>query len=41
LDLALASSANCIISGDKALLELNPFRGVPIISAAEFVRQYS
>ncbi|MCA4895757.1 MAG: putative toxin-antitoxin system toxin component, PIN family [Cytophagales bacterium] len=40
LDLALASSANCIISGDRAVLELHPFRGIPIISAAEFVRTF-
>ena len=36
LDVAVAGSASCLVSGDADLLELNPFRGVPILSPAEF-----
>jgi uncharacterized protein len=37
LDLAVAVQAHCIVTGDKALLELNPFRGIPILRPAEFI----
>ena len=37
LDVAVAGSASCLVSGDADLLELNPFRGVPILSPAEFL----
>lgn len=40
LELAIAGQADCIVTGDKALLDLHPFRNVPIISPAEFVRQF-
>lgn len=40
LELALSGKADCIVSGDKDLLVLNPFRGIPIISAAEFLDKY-
>ena len=40
LDLALASSASCNISGDKALLELHTFRGILILSAADFLKVF-
>jgi len=39
LSLAVNGKADCIISGDKDLLELNPFRGIPIIAPAEFLGQ--
>jgi uncharacterized protein len=29
--------ATCIVSGDSDLLELNPFRGIPIINARAFL----
>lgn len=37
LSLAVSREADCIVSGDKDLLELNQFRGIPIISPAEFL----
>lgn len=39
LTLAVAGSATCIVTGDEDLLVLHPFRGVPIVSAAEFLSQ--
>ena len=38
LELAVNGEANYIISGDKDLLILHPFRGVLIIAADEFLR---
>jgi len=40
LELALAASATAIITGDKKLLSLNPFRGIPIISASNFLKMF-
>ncbi|MGV8093704.1 MAG: putative toxin-antitoxin system toxin component, PIN family [Mangrovibacterium sp.] len=37
LELALASRASCIISGDPHLLVLHPFRGIPILNPADFL----
>jgi len=37
LSLAVNGKADCIVSGDKDLLELNPFRGIPVIPPAEFI----
>lgn len=37
LELAVAGHANCIVSGDKDLLVLNLFRGVPIMTPSEFL----
>ncbi|NLX66014.1 MAG: putative toxin-antitoxin system toxin component, PIN family [Bacteroidales bacterium] len=37
LELAVASGASCIVTGDKALLELDPFRDIRILSAADFM----
>ncbi len=37
LELAVTGGAECIISGDNDLRTLNPFRGISIISAAEFL----
>ena len=39
LSLAVNGKADCIVSGDKDLLALHPFRGIPIISPAEFLEQ--
>jgi putative PIN family toxin of toxin-antitoxin system len=41
LELAVAASASCIITGDKDLLVLHPFRNIPILSAAEFLATFS
>jgi uncharacterized protein len=37
LEAALASRADCIISGDDDLLSLTPFEGIPILRLAEFL----
>jgi len=38
LELAVASQASCIITGDKKhLLTLHPFRGIPVLSAASII----
>jgi putative PIN family toxin of toxin-antitoxin system len=37
LELAVSVNASCIITGDKDLLILNPFRGIPILTAADFL----
>ena len=37
LELAVTANASCIITGDKDLLELNPFRKIPILNAADFL----
>jgi|SRR5690625_432122 len=37
LELAVAAEASCSISGDKDLLELHSFRGIPIVNAVEFL----
>ena len=38
LSLAVSAQANCIVSGDKDLLTLNPFNGIPILTPADFLR---
>ena len=40
LELAVAGNADCIVTGDKDLLVLNPFRGIKIISPADFLIQF-
>ncbi len=38
LELAVNGRADLIVSGDKDLLVLNPFRGIPIVAPAAFVQ---
>jgi putative PIN family toxin of toxin-antitoxin system len=38
LELALNGRADVIVSGDADLLVLDPFRGIPILRPADFVR---
>jgi len=38
LELAVNGNAACIISGDSDLLELNPFRDIPIVTPDEFLK---
>jgi putative PIN family toxin of toxin-antitoxin system len=38
LELAVSGGADVIVSGDADLLVLNPFRGIPIVPPATFVR---
>lgn len=40
LELAVAGNADCIVTGDKDLLVLNPYRGTKIISPANFLIQF-
>jgi putative PIN family toxin of toxin-antitoxin system len=40
LELAAAANAVCIITGDKALKALHPFREIPILSAADFLLHF-
>jgi putative PIN family toxin of toxin-antitoxin system len=40
LELAVSANASCIITGDKDLLVLHPFRGIPILTAADFLNSF-
>jgi len=40
LELAISVSASCIITGDKDLLVLNPFRDIPILNAVDFLNNF-
>lgn len=40
LELAITGEAECIVTGDKDLLVLHPFRGVAILTLAEFKKRY-
>jgi len=37
LEAALEGKADCVVSGDSHLLELKTFRGIPVITAREFL----
>lgn len=37
LELALESGASCILSGDRDLLMLNPYHGIPILTPRQFL----
>ena len=37
LETALIGDADCIITGDKDLLEMSPFHGIMILSPSDFV----
>ena len=37
LELALSGDAVCLVSGDRDLLVLNPFRGLPILAPSDFL----
>lgn len=40
LTLALSIKADCIITGDKDLLVLHPFREIPILTPADFLNSF-
>ncbi len=40
LSVAVAVGATCIITGDGKLQELHPFRGIPILSPADFLKLF-
>ncbi len=37
LELAINGKATAIVSGDKDLLILHPFRGIPIVTVSQFL----
>ncbi|MCY4060492.1 MAG: putative toxin-antitoxin system toxin component, PIN family [Gammaproteobacteria bacterium] len=37
LETALAGDADCLVTGDRDLLEMHPFRGIPVLTAAAFL----
>jgi putative PIN family toxin of toxin-antitoxin system len=37
LEVTIAGGAHCLVTGDQDLLVLNPFRGVPILTPAQFL----
>lgn len=39
LEMAVAGDAHCIVSGDKHLLHLQEYQGIPIVTPAEFLGQ--
>jgi len=41
LELAISAEATCLVSGDDDLLQLNPFRGIPIVTPEEFLASSS
>jgi len=40
LELAISAKASCLITGDKDLLILHPFRGIPILNAVDFINSF-
>ncbi|MDN3655921.1 putative toxin-antitoxin system toxin component, PIN family [Ferruginibacter paludis] len=40
LELAIVAGASCLISGDKDLLILHPFRNIPILNAIDFINNF-
>ncbi len=41
LEVAVAADADCIVSGDAHLLEMNSFRGILVLTARAFIDQLS
>jgi len=39
LEAAVAGKVDCVVSGDSHLLDLKSFRGIPILTAREFIRR--
>lgn len=40
LELAISANTSSIITGDKDLLVLHPFRGIPILNAINFINNF-
>ncbi len=40
LELAITAGAECIVTGDKELLSLHPFREISIITSSQFLSGY-
>jgi putative PIN family toxin of toxin-antitoxin system len=41
LELAVCGKASYLVTGDKALLDLNPFQGIPIVTPAELLAAFA
>ena len=41
LELAVSGRSDCIVTGDRDLLTMNPFRGIRILTALEFLATYA
>ena len=41
LETALAGEADCLITGDRDLLDMTPFRGIPILPPAAFLNSFN
>lgn len=41
LELAVSGGAACIVTGDADLLALNPFRGIAVVTPAEFLALFA
>jgi uncharacterized protein len=41
LELAVSGDARCLVTGDKDLLALNPFRDIPVLTPAQFLASSS
>jgi putative PIN family toxin of toxin-antitoxin system len=41
LELAIAANASCIVTGDLDLIILNPFYTIPILSASDFIKEFT
>ena len=37
LETALMGQAGCLVTGDRDLLAMSPFQGIPIVSPAEYL----
>jgi len=40
LEVAISSKVECIVSGDRDLLILHPYPGIPILTVADFLNSY-
>lgn len=40
LELAISANASCLVTGDKDLLVLDPFRGIPILNSVDFLNSF-
>lgn len=39
LEIAISGNADCIVSGDKDLMVLHPYRGISILTPMQFLEQ--
>ena len=37
LETALMGAANCLVTGDRDLLEMSPFQNIPVLTPADFI----